>query len=333
MTRLFISYAHDDKEVVRPLATELQNLHYEVWIDIQGLKGGALWGSEIVKAIKKSDFFLLFVSSNSIKSDSVRREVDLAYKHKKVKEIIPLRLEKVAIPAEWDYQTAGIQWIEWGDSDWKKRLLDVLGEPNDYRQLDGKSKLKSRPANENKKQKRIKVKSLDQVEKELRMNKAHWVNAGFSVPAKNFSFTVVYFENQIEAFRNLREEVSGLINQVQIKQINPVYGDFLDRAFDILDRTDTRCVQIQDILDNEEDHPLAITAQKATEHHLACSHNIKELLMQSSVTWTANSGLLDNRLIRLIVEFQILLIASQELGRHLEQIYKLASSSLSVRQD
>src|SRR5687767_1020493 len=125
MTTLFISYTRGDSTKIYPFVQELQDLGFIVWIDVSGLQGGKVWSSEIVKAIKECDFFLLFISSASIESDSVRREVDLAYKNKK--NIIPLRIEKVDIPLEWDYQTIGIQWIECRDKNWKSRLLVALG--------------------------------------------------------------------------------------------------------------------------------------------------------------------------------------------------------------
>lgn len=125
MTKLFISYAHADGEIVLNISKELQQAGYEVWIDTHGIRGGTLWGSEIVRGIKECDIFLLFVSSKSILSDYVRREVDIAFEEKR--KIIPIRLEKVDIPTEWDYQLAGIQYIEHQEADWKSRLLDALG--------------------------------------------------------------------------------------------------------------------------------------------------------------------------------------------------------------
>jgi hypothetical protein len=126
MTKLFISYARKDETEIQPLAQELRDLGFEVWMDVSGIKGGEDWSSKIVKSIKGCDFFLLFVSSASIQSDSVRREVALAYKNRK--SIIPLRLEEVNIPLEWDYQTIGIQWIECREANWKSRLLVALGD-------------------------------------------------------------------------------------------------------------------------------------------------------------------------------------------------------------
>jgi hypothetical protein len=128
MTTLFISYARKDKAKVYSLADELRDLGFEVWVDVSGIKGGKQWSAEIVKAITDCDFFLLFISSASIESDNVRREVDLAYHNKK--HIIPLRLEKVDIPLAWAYQTVGIQWIECSETGWKSRLLVALGSQN-----------------------------------------------------------------------------------------------------------------------------------------------------------------------------------------------------------
>ncbi|MCX6056748.1 MAG: toll/interleukin-1 receptor domain-containing protein [Chloroflexi bacterium] len=125
MTKLFISYAHADEKIVQIQARDLQDLGFDVWIDTRGIKGGSLWGSEIVEAITHCNFFLLFVSSGSMASDNVRREVQLAYEKKR--SIIPIRLEKVDIVAQLSFPLAGIQWIEYSDSDWKSHLLVALG--------------------------------------------------------------------------------------------------------------------------------------------------------------------------------------------------------------
>jgi hypothetical protein len=125
MTKLFVSYAHNDKDIVLPLARELQDLGFDVWYDDRGLIAGTNWEHQIVKAIMDCNTFILFVSFNSAKSDSVRREVSLAYKNKKC--ILPVKIDKVDIPPEWDYQIIDIQWIECAVSDWKSRLLVALG--------------------------------------------------------------------------------------------------------------------------------------------------------------------------------------------------------------
>ncbi|RPI89955.1 MAG: TIR domain-containing protein [Chloroflexi bacterium] len=124
MTKLFISYAHADTEAVIRIVEDLREAGHDVWIDTRGIQGGTLWGAEIAKAIVDHDVFLLFVSSKSIVSDFVRREVDIAFEEKK--RILPVMLEKVEIPVHLDYQLAGIQYIDYCAPDWKSRLLAAL---------------------------------------------------------------------------------------------------------------------------------------------------------------------------------------------------------------
>jgi tetratricopeptide (TPR) repeat protein len=125
MSKLFMSYAHADGDVVTALSKELQEAGHEVWIDTQGIAGGTLWGSEIAKAIIACDVLLLILSPRSVGSDYVRREVDIAFHEKR--KILPVMLEKVDIPVELDYQLAGIQYINYQAPDWKTRLISALG--------------------------------------------------------------------------------------------------------------------------------------------------------------------------------------------------------------
>jgi tetratricopeptide (TPR) repeat protein len=125
MTKVFISYAHLDSGIVLNISRKLQEDGYEVWIDKFGIQGGDLWVNEIVKGICGCDVFLLFVSSNSIRSDYVRRELDVAFNEKR--KIIHVIIEHVEIPDIWVYQLAGLQYIDYQSPDWKPRLVSALG--------------------------------------------------------------------------------------------------------------------------------------------------------------------------------------------------------------
>ena len=124
--KIFISYAHKDKERVYPLAKQFTNLGFHVWIDTQNLQGGNLWRQEIVDAISSCEVFLLCLSNHAIQSNDVRRELDLASDQHKI--ILPLLLEPVEIPTTMQYQLAGIQWIQINDNfdDAIKRILVAL---------------------------------------------------------------------------------------------------------------------------------------------------------------------------------------------------------------
>ena len=125
MTKLFISYAQLDNDIVLDISGQLQVAGYEVWIDKFGIQGGELWVSALVKGISDCEIFLLFISSKSILSDYVRRELDIAFSEKR--KIIPIKLEPVDIPQGWRYQLAGLQYINYQNPDWKSKLLQALG--------------------------------------------------------------------------------------------------------------------------------------------------------------------------------------------------------------
>lgn len=124
-TKLFISYAHKDTKQVQPVTQELSKLGFDVWIDSQDLQGGQLWSEGITRGIRECHYFILFISKASMKSDDVRREVDLAYSSKR--KMILVRLDPTEIPAEMAYQTSGVQWLDVKNPNWMLQLLVALG--------------------------------------------------------------------------------------------------------------------------------------------------------------------------------------------------------------
>src|SRR5262245_13326442 len=125
MTKLFLSFAQEDSYIVLHISRLLEAEWYEISISDYGIQGTGMWSSETVRGIDGCDIFVLFVSSKSILSDHVRRELDLAFDV--IKKVLPVQIEKVNIPATWRYQLAGLQYIEYQKPDWKSRILDALG--------------------------------------------------------------------------------------------------------------------------------------------------------------------------------------------------------------
>lgn len=124
MTKVFISYARKDIRRVKRIANNINSLGFDSWMDERKLQGGDIWTKEIVEAISSCDLFLLFMSSSSMASDSVRREVQLAFDKKK--KIVILRLEEIGIPRKLQFQLAGIQWIETSKRKWKSQLITAI---------------------------------------------------------------------------------------------------------------------------------------------------------------------------------------------------------------
>lgn len=98
---VFISYAHEDKELARALAgaLELRGLH--VWIDEGELKVGNSIIERIATAIAEIDFFLALVSEASRTSNWCRKELALAVTGELGREgvkVLPIRVDLVPLP-------------------------------------------------------------------------------------------------------------------------------------------------------------------------------------------------------------------------------------------
>jgi hypothetical protein len=106
----FISYSRADSKIIDILIKRLNEAGYRVWVDRVGIGGGEHWRQEIVDAIKNCTVFILALSSNSVRSDNVRKELDLADSAKC--PIVPIELQQITdLPAKFQYQLAGIQRI------------------------------------------------------------------------------------------------------------------------------------------------------------------------------------------------------------------------------
>ena len=123
----FISYARVDSKIIDTLISRLKKAGYRVWVDRLGIGGGEHWRQEIVDAIENCTVFILALSSHSIRSENVRKEVDLADSAQR--PIVPVELQQITdLPARLKYQLAGIQRINLATSfdAGFKQLLDAI---------------------------------------------------------------------------------------------------------------------------------------------------------------------------------------------------------------
>ena len=114
MGYIFLSYSRRDSQFVDALRSRLESNGIQVWVDRTDIQGGSQWRSEIVKAIEGADSIIVILSPNSIQSDNVRKELDIAESHKS--KIIPVEIGRVTIPPDFEYQLAGLQRIEMGNN-------------------------------------------------------------------------------------------------------------------------------------------------------------------------------------------------------------------------
>ena len=75
---LFISYSHRDANFVRKLASELETMGMKIWRDEKSINVGDSVVTEIHNGIDNSKYFAIVVSKNSINSEWVKRETDIA---------------------------------------------------------------------------------------------------------------------------------------------------------------------------------------------------------------------------------------------------------------
>jgi len=112
--KLFISYSSLDENEARSLYKFLIKHKLDVWFDKESLLPGQNWTIEINKAIKKSDIFILLLSSNSVdRKGYFQKEMKIA---KSVLDklpddhiyFLPIRIDNCSIPED----ISNIHWID-----------------------------------------------------------------------------------------------------------------------------------------------------------------------------------------------------------------------------
>ena len=132
MEDIFVSYSRKDGAKAHELKERLESLGYSVWIDKDDLRVGRLWRAQIVEGIEECRLYVIVLSANSIKSDNVRRELDLARRRKK--KILPVLTDPgpKRISKDMEYQLIGLQRIDYArcfEEGMKQTLLELIGAP------------------------------------------------------------------------------------------------------------------------------------------------------------------------------------------------------------
>src|SRR5262245_27967675 len=130
--RVFISYKHKvepDQSVVDQVVRALEP-HHTVFID-KIILPGLEWGKWIHDRISESDFLIVFLTAQSMESDMVRGEIQLAHELAQKQggrpRIVPVRLayhENFIYPLS--VYLNPIQWAVWDGDDDTPRLIEQL---------------------------------------------------------------------------------------------------------------------------------------------------------------------------------------------------------------
>lgn len=101
MSSIFLSHSSVDKPFVRKLAADIRRNGFYAWVDEAEIKLGDSLIEKIEDGIENTDYLGVIISSNSVKSEWVKREVRIALNQeingKRIK-VLPILLEKVEIP-------------------------------------------------------------------------------------------------------------------------------------------------------------------------------------------------------------------------------------------
>lgn len=126
--KIFLSYAHDDQDNVKLVYTFLKKKGFAPWMDCFDIMPGENWERSIKIAIQDADFFLIFLSPNSVNRRGVlQKEIHAAldsWNSMLTSDIylIPVRLINCTIPEE----LSTFQWVDiFEDSGWDK-LLEAI---------------------------------------------------------------------------------------------------------------------------------------------------------------------------------------------------------------
>jgi len=90
--QVFISHAHEDRQIAHRLAAELQKQGYAIWIAPNSIHSGESWVSAIDRGLHESGIFLALLSPAAIKSSWVKSETRVAIQleHQKRMRIVPV---------------------------------------------------------------------------------------------------------------------------------------------------------------------------------------------------------------------------------------------------
>jgi hypothetical protein len=102
MRKIFISYTQSDRSFARKITNDLRNHGHKIWIDESEINIGDHLIEKIRHALDSVDYVIVILSRASIKSEWVKRELDIAF-NREIEEkrilIIPIIIEpRVKLP-------------------------------------------------------------------------------------------------------------------------------------------------------------------------------------------------------------------------------------------
>lgn len=122
---VFISHASAQSDLASALAERLGSAAISTWLAARDVPPGGNYAGAVAQAIGSCSAFLLLLSKESIASEHVAREVNLAVDHRRT--IIPILasadVDMSRLPAEWRYWLGVVQAAPYEDPDQVVRIV------------------------------------------------------------------------------------------------------------------------------------------------------------------------------------------------------------------
>lgn len=154
MSKIFISYKRQDKDIVFPIVEEIkQKTGVDCWIDLEGIESGDQFQNVIIDTIDNADIVIFMLSKNFIapfkdektgkidlkKQTFPEKEVMYALRHNK--RLIPISIDGTTVyDCKWlDFNCSGLNCIDWviteekdkflkNLTDWSSKKICIMGE-------------------------------------------------------------------------------------------------------------------------------------------------------------------------------------------------------------
>lgn len=122
----FISYASKDKNIADNLCAKLEARGIKVWYAPRDIVAGD-YASAIVKAINKCTRFVVILSRNSLQSNHVLNEIDLAFgRLQEGIKFLPLKIDEVDMGPSFQYYLSRQHWMDAHLPPLEKRLEEFV---------------------------------------------------------------------------------------------------------------------------------------------------------------------------------------------------------------
>ena len=119
---VFISYSTKDTDIAFALLEVLESYGLDCWIAPRNIPQGAQWAEEIDKAIQNARVFVVIVSSHSIESKQVPKEIALAVSA--CESIFPFRIDDTGLQGTFRYYLSDYQFTD-ATSDTKQKMTEL----------------------------------------------------------------------------------------------------------------------------------------------------------------------------------------------------------------